>query len=246
MKKIFLFEWMDLKYLPKSLREVLMEILEYSLDILREYYSKCADSIAEELLKNKYDKVFEVGAGSAILLKKILEKTTNNVTLIPCDINPRIEHFKKLEERYSGKIKPIYYPLNVKNFDENISESIIVFSASFHHVPIDQQIIILKSLKSKAKKVFIFEPLTRRSLSVISNFSLIFPILAFPICKPKFSHFLWCWILPVAVPMFIWDGIVSSLRQNNHKDWEYVFRESGIIDYNVEIMQMFQQISISL
>jgi hypothetical protein len=245
MYRKYLFEWMDTEILPRHIRDMLIEILEYSLGNLRNYYEKCGEKITEELLKSNYKSVYEMGAGNAKLSQLLSLKTSDTIKLIPCDLNPKIEHFRNLEKKSKGKITPIYESLNINDFGIQASDSIMVFSASFHHISKCEQIILLKNLKNKTGKIMIFEPLRKNILNILSTFSLLLPIFAFPLFKPKFSHFFWCWIIPIAGPLFVWDGIVTCLRQNTTNEWKWIFSQAGITEYKINSSPFSQEVSIN-
>jgi hypothetical protein len=236
---------MDVKFIPKHLREMLTEILEYSLNTLRNFYVNCAEIIIGETSKNKYENIYELGAGNAKLSEHLSLKAGDKIKIIPCDLNPKINHLKILEENSLGRIKPIYKPVDIKHFNEKSNESIVVFSASFHHISKEEQIEILKHLKNRAKKIMIFEPLCKNAFSIFSTVSLLLPLFAFPIFKPKPIHFFWCWIIPIAGLLFVWDGIVTSLRQNNKKEWKEIFSKAGIDKYEINIGITTQAIFIN-
>lgn len=219
------FEFMDIDFLPNSLRSVLRDILEVGNSApFRNYYQWTSASVYEYAKKHQITEIVELGAGCAPITRHLIKNYPDwNATFKITDLNPDVTTFKALEQkdnRVSAKYESLDFTKKVKGFEN----SILVLSATFHHVDEKHKINILSSLKSLSPHVMIFEPL-RPTIS-----SLLFVIAALgsgfltPFfrmnSKKFFRSFLWCWLLPIAPFMFLWDGWVSSIRCWNKQKWQ--------------------------
>lgn len=241
---------MDLPWLRPSLRETLREILEVGNSYpFRGYYA----FVAHELLKTcglkSIDVVYELGAGTAPIsrhMNAIHSCTTNwPKKICPCDLNPDIAAFEICQKTPGGHIFPIYKPINyfsMQPWQQEEGKSLLVFSATLHHIPSDQRVALLRSILPTCDMIYIAEPLRRSVSSLIFVFLSLIPAVLVPIVhwkKPgKATRIFWCWIVPIAPILFLWDGLVSALRQWTGNEWhQALFTELSLSQEQVKICQ---------
>lgn len=250
LKYRYLFECMDSKWLPESLRNTLFNAFDFSLSTLRKYYKLISKKIYTEIEKEKFSAIVEIGAGNcnaSLELHKLIKD--RKITIIVCDISPNKKLYKEIEKKTKGKIKPIYHSVSAKDAAKYIPKnSLVFFSTSFHHFHILEQEQIIKSLSKKSKRIMIFESIKRNLPFIIFASTLFIPILfLFPIFKPRPSHFFWCWIIPVVPFMLTWDGIVSCFRQNSAEEWKKLLKKINLFDKkNVVIAENNTSLFINL
>ncbi|MCB0392592.1 MAG: hypothetical protein KDD58_14985 [Bdellovibrionales bacterium] len=215
-----LFEFMDLKTTPVSLKRLLRESLEFVLDANKYYDFVCAEI---ENLHNQhhYNQIIELGAGQAPLSKRLSEKPwTSQLTLVPCDLYPIENHYKHLQTSYRN-IKPILKPIDFSKPHDWPKNSLLVISASFHHIhPKYKEEIVTTILKNG--DLVIAEPLRQNFLSYMISITNFFTILFFSLFNYQqgwLKRVFWCIPLPIAPLIFVWEGFVSALRQSYLKDW---------------------------
>lgn len=221
----FNFEFMDLEFLPNSLRSVLRDILEVGNSApFRNYYRWTTTSVYEYAQKHNITEIVELGAGCAPITRHLIKnypewKATFKIT----DLNPDTVTFQKLEETDS-RVKAQYEPLDFTKKIKGYENSLLVLSATFHHVDEKHKRNILASLKALSPHVLIFEPLRPTMSSLLFVVAAIGSGLLTPFfrmnSKKFFRCFLWCWLLPVAPLMFLWDGWISSFRCWNKQKWQ--------------------------
>ena len=223
---IDLFEFMDLNWLPASLRDTLREILEagnsapfrsYFIWVARETCSLARDFNANEIV--------ELGAGTAPNTRAILAfNPVSKVVLSPCDIYPDETAYRELARQFPNRVKPVYTSVNFAFPREWSQSSLLLLSATFHHIPIKERPDVLSSLmKSKADTIIVFEPLRHNLVSLVFVLgslpvALLLPLLRLNRCG-IWRRLFWCWLFPAAPLIFLWEGWASCLRCWTKEEW---------------------------
>jgi hypothetical protein len=220
-----LFEWMDLEWLPDSLRNTMREILECgNARPFRPYYCWVATELKRRIIDEGYQNLVELGAGTAPITRLLArDPDLKDVRLIVCDLKPDVEGFSDLETKYPGRVIPVYEPVDFSQPRAWPPKTLLFLSGTFHHLPQATRNRVLRSLTDSADHTMMLEPLRKTILSLVFVFLSIFPALLLPlwfINRPGRSRrFFWCWLCPIAPIFFWWDGIVSCLRMWTDSQW---------------------------
>ena len=220
-----LFEFMDLDWLPSSLRHTLREILECGNNKpFRPYYDWVADELLRLAEEQGFTTLVELGAGPAPITQALAKNPrSEGLRLVPCDINPDRPAYESLEKRYNGKVFPRYEPIDFSRPHQWEPGTLLYLSGTFHHIPVEARAAVLKSLSESADGVLVVEPLRKTIGSILFVLPSIVPALVLPvwqIARPgRFRRFLYCWLVPVAPFMFWWEGFVSCLRMWSDAEW---------------------------
>lgn len=218
------FEFMDLDLMPSSLRSTLRDILEVGNGKpFRKYYQWTSTTIKDYADKNNIKEIVELGAGCAPITKHLLKNYPDwNINFKITDLNPDEINFRKIEQS-DIRVKAIYEPLDFTKRMKGYEDSLLVLSATFHHVDEKHKRNILNNLKSLSPHVLIFEPLRPKISSILFVTAALISGLLTPLFNLKtkkfFRTFFWCWVLPVAPFLFLWDGWISALRCWSSKEW---------------------------
>ncbi len=229
-----LFEFMDQEWLPESLRVTLREILECGNSRpFRGYYDWVAEEVRKQLATGDYDRVVELGAGTAPITKRLAATVTDpNIELWCSDRYPDEQAFAELKRKYGDRvvthraeydfIEPVAWP----------PRTLLCLSATLHHVPAAQRAAVVKTLVESAGAMLVFEPLRRNIASCLFAFGSLVPGLCLPLTpavtfKDRLRRAALCWLVPVVPIMFVWDGVVSSIRMWLESDWADATRAAG-------------------
>lgn len=229
-----LFEFMDQQWLPSGLRSTLREIMDCGNSRpFRTYYQWVADATLETARKGGYTNIVELGAGTAPITRHLAKDPRSaGLRLIPCDINPDESAYQDLELEHRGQVEPIYESINFSRPHAWQPNTLLILSATFHHIASEERKSILCTLNSSADKVLIFEPLRRTWLSGLFVFGSLVPAIILPIMllsrSGRFRRLFWCWLVPIAPMMFWWDGLVSCIRQWTNGEWEAALRKQEV------------------
>jgi len=227
-RPMHLFEFMDLDGLPRSLRSTLREILECgNSQPFRPYYTWVADEVLARIQEHGIERVVELGAGTAPITRHLVSRVADDgsVKLVVCDRNPDRAAYEQLARCAPEVVEPVYEPVDFSRpRDWHDRPTLLVLSATLHHIPSEQRHEVLAALRDSADHVLIVEPLRRTLLSMAFVFGSLVPALLTPLVKwnkaGRLQRIFWCWLLPLAPLMFVWDGLVSCMRMWTRREWE--------------------------
>jgi hypothetical protein len=225
MTSLFLFEFMDLAWLPSTLRATIHDVLECCLGTPpRRYYEWVAREILNMAEDGSVHTVVELGAGTAPITRELVKHLSlrNGISLRVSDLYPNSALYQALEEEYPDLIQTERQSVDFSRPMNFPTGSLLVLSGTFHHVPPAARLRVLKALS--AYRVAIFEPLRCNPASFSLSLLGFFPGLATPLRfwnqRPgNWRRVLWCWLVPLAPVMIVWDGLVSCLRYWTEKEW---------------------------
>jgi hypothetical protein len=220
---LFLFEFMDHPWTPHVLRETLLDVLEYCNRDFRPYYREIADEISRIARERELTTVVEFGAGYAPLTRELAAMDGNELTLIPCDLYPEPSPWDQLREEFGSCIRPVYEPVDATIRHDWPQRTAVVLCATLHHIPPGIRRTALEALHDSSDCVLVFEPVRKTPFSMFLVLFALIPALltpAFRMTRPgRLRRVLFCWLLPIVPLMFVWDGLISCLRQWSNEEW---------------------------
>ncbi len=236
MKTRYAFEFCDHAKTPHPIRKTLLEILETCNQQFRPYYQEVSNDILDICDKEGLTSVVELGAGTAPITRELAcDSRATNLKLIPCDLYPETQVWEELEKEFPGQVESVSEPVDFLQPRDWPEKSLLVLVAAFHHIPPKLRPLFLKTQSESGERVAVFEPLRKTPFSMALTIFAIFPALLLPILKirrpGRLRRVLWCWLVPVVPLMFMWDGIVSCLRQWNPEEWEANLQEQLADDH---------------
>jgi hypothetical protein len=223
---MFLFEFMDLKWVPPSLRATIHDALDSCLGAApRRYYEWVAREILELVKRDPTGTIVELGAGTAPITRALAGaiEGRGDISLLVSDLYPDRELYRALEEMYPGVVRAELGPTDFSRPMDFPQGSLLVLSAAFHHLPPAVRVDVLKVLS--AYRVAVFEPLRRNPASLFLCLFGFVPAIRTPLLfwnqRPgNWRRVFWCWVMPLATLIIVWDGLVSCLRCWNEKEWK--------------------------
>ena len=243
-----LFEFMDLNWLPNSLAYTMREILECgNARPFRPFYDFSIATIRRVANELGCEHVVEMGAGAAPLTRRLAPLVENEPdqsikTISPCDIRPDTKSYLELEAKHPGVVDLLRdEDKEIASVDFSVPQdwkpnSLLVLSGTLHHLPNLERTKTLTAMSS-ADSVLVIEPLRKTALSMLFVILSLVPALLLPIwyCRRagRARRFLWCWLIPVAPAMFLWDGWVSCIRQWTDKEFKKYLSQIPGIEYEV-------------
>lgn len=223
-----LFEFMDLPWLPASLRQVLRDILECGNGRpFRGYYDWAVDCIVRQAALCQADRVVELGAGTAPLTRRLAaDPRAEGLKLVICDLSPDLALYDALARQHAGQVEVLREPVDFSQPRDWPPGTLLVLSATLHHVPAAQRLAVLEALARSGSAVLVLEPLRRTLLSALFVWLSLVPAWLVPLVQwrrpGRWRRLVWCWLVPVAPLLFVWDGLVSCWRQWTAREWHQV------------------------
>jgi hypothetical protein len=221
---------MDHRLTPAAIRSTLLDVLDFCNRDFRPHYRRTARKILNRLEGTSVDTIVELGAGTAPITQALsADSKSAELTLIPSDLYPVPSVWRRLQKDHPQQIRPEYASVDFTvphDWGNNVA---IVLSATLHHIPAPQRLQTLRALARSADLVLIFEPVQKNPVSMFLVLFAIIPALLTPLFRllrpGRLRRILWCWLIPVAPLMFVWDGLVSCLRQWNRAEWQTAAHE---------------------
>jgi hypothetical protein len=246
-----LFEFMDQGWVPVSLRVTLRRILERANGRpFRTYYRWVAREVLAAGVAGGAVELAELGAGTAPVTRELLRQgCPAGMRLTPCDLTPDVPAYRRLEAQAGAQVVPCYEAVDFTRPRAWSSDAVLYLSATFHHVAPEARPAVLAALAGCGARVLVFEPLRRNVASMVFVFFSIVPALLLPLLEIRRGRFLqdalWCWVVPVAPLMFVWDGLASCWRMWTDEEWRAAL--AGVLGeerrYTVESRGFCQRVS---
>ena len=216
MKRLHLFEFEDLQWFPKNLRNYGTDFLQFVANHQMDLYKGIIPILEKGLTKVDNQTVVDLASGGGGPWLKMAENLRENGTdfkVILTDYFPNIDAFKKMQAQGNGqftyraeRVSALDVPKDLKGFRTQF--------LSFHHFTPEDAQQILQNAVDQGSPIGIFEAQERNLLTLIQfAFSPINVLLSTPFIRPfKWGRLLFTYLIPI-VPLFVlWDGLVSVLR----------------------------------
>jgi len=225
-----LFEFNDLAHIPASIRQTLLELMESCNRGFRSFNQRAASEAMDQAKQKSCRTIVELGAGVAPLTKLLAEDARQTgIRLVPCDLFPDVASYRALEQSYPGVVKPLYSQVDYSRQHDFGPDALAALVGTFHHIPPKLRKQTLQAITKSAGRVMVFEPLRNTPISIFLVFFSIVPALLLPLfgmgSRGALRRVLLCWLLPVVPCIFLWDGVVSCLRQWSPARWQRELRE---------------------
>lgn len=215
MSRIHLFEFEDLPWFPKLIRNYMTDYLQFVANKF-DIYQSSVPLIKKALLKAPENVIIDLasgGGGGWMKLSEHLVKAVPEVHICLTDLYPNIEAFKKHKDARPGLMGYSTQSVSALNVPDGLMGLRTQF-LSFHHFRKNDAKQILQNAVDSGTPIAIFEAQQRSVAHFIQFFfSPISVLLLTPQIKPAtFGRYFFTYLIPL-VPLFTWwDGVVSVLR----------------------------------
>ncbi len=239
MKRIHLFEFEDLGWLPHAWRDMMTDFLQFFMS-KADPYRPVVPELRQVLEKLNCRRVIDLcsgGGGPWLDIVRQLEVEENYpVAVTLTDKYPNLEAFRRVGEASNGSISHVEYPVEATAVPKHLGGFRTLF-AGFHHLKPAAAKKVLQAAIADGEGIGIFE-VTEKSARVLAPTPLVVPLLfafvwlATPFLRPfKWTRLLWTYLVPV-IPIFcIWDATISNLRTYSFEEVEQLIEELGCEGY---------------
>ncbi len=241
MKRIHLFEFEDLEWFPKEIRNYGTDFLQF-LSNKSQLYSPVVPVLHKALELSNTNQVIDLGSGGGgglIWLSDELRKKNPDLKILLTDYYPNIPAFKRTTET-SDVFDFLEESIDARDVPEKLKGLRTQF-LSLHHFREKDARMILQNAVNTQQNIAIFEAQERSFISIL--LMLISPLsvlLTTPFIRPfKIGRLIFTYLIPI-VPLFVlWDGVVSCLRTYSVPEMEALvdsLENKG--DFNWEIKRI--------
>lgn len=228
MRRIHAFEFEDLPWFPKNLRNYGTDFLQFGANAF-DMYKEVTPLLLKGVQSSVNHTVIDVasgGGGGLVKLSEHLKSRVQNLRIILSDYYPNIAAFKRTKAKKPDVFEYIDYSVDARNIPPHLQGFRTLF-LSFHHFrPKDAKAILQNAVDNK-QAIGIFEAQQRDFKNLIQRlFSPIAVLLMTPFIKPfTFDRLLFTYLIPI-IPLFVlWDGIISVLRTYTVSELEQMIGE---------------------
>lgn len=220
MARIHLFEFEDLSWFPVTLRNYATDFLQF-LANKTQMYKPIIPVLVDALKKCDLNEILDLasgGGGSLLWLSEEMKKDIPNLKITLSDYYPNILAFKYNKEQ-SHCIDYYNQPVDARNVPTHLNGMRTLF-LSFHHFNEQDALQILQNAVDQNTPIAIIEAQERSFLSILGMvFSPITLLLSTPFIRPfKWGRILFTYIIPLLLPLVLWDGVVSCFRTYSIKE----------------------------
>lgn len=218
--RLHLFEFEDLPWLPRPVRDGGLDYLRFVLKTTR-FYDCIAPVLHEALGRTGDSSIVDLcsGGGGSIeqIRQRAAESTGREISVTLTDKFPNLPAYRWLRQQSGGRIGFRASPVDAANVPEDLTGFRTMFSA-IHHFPEQAIRDVLKNAVSSGRGIGIFDIAEKglRPILGMPVLCLIHPVV-FALCTPLFRPFRWSrlfftYVVPLIPIYTIWDGCVSLLR----------------------------------
>jgi hypothetical protein len=217
MKRLSLFEFEDLDWLPQVWRDQITELLHHQI-ASRGVYRAIVPRIVETLRQTKSSRIIDLGSGSGgdiVGLHEAIDAACGEeIPVLLTDKFPNLEAFKRIDAATHGRVGHIAKSVDATNVPRDVTGLRTMFTA-FHHLPPDLAHKILSDAVEARAPILIAE-FTERSLLNIAKAIVIGPFIALidsAFIRPfGWRRLLWTYLIPITPLLYSWDALASHIR----------------------------------
>jgi hypothetical protein len=218
MRRIHLFEFMDLAWYPETFRRIQTDYLQFV--VTRGNHTALIPLIVKALQQAQTNEIVDLcsgGTGPWLNLQQELTAAGHPVSLKLTDKYPHPEAIDQWNIPSGSAIEYLVEPVDAMKVPTHLAGMRTLFEG-FHHFKPEQARAILQDAADQRMAIGIFEaslkpPLGLFMLLLAPLMTVLGYFFVTPFIKPRtFSRFFWTYLIPIVPLTTSWDGIISFLR----------------------------------
>ncbi len=232
MKTVDLFQFNASTNIPATLQRTTMDIVEVCNSVFRPFFRNVANRVQEEALNSGCTHIVEMGAGNAPITRRLLESSEGSLTFTVCDLMPDEELYARLEKEHPKRVQGLTQAVDFTIPRQWPPQTLLVLVACFHHVPVAERAAAFETLTNSADRVMLFSPVKKTLFCMFAAVGILVPGLLVPLIyihRPaRLRRMFWCWLLPIAPLIMLWDGVGGCVRQWTTAEWKAVEQNQNL------------------
>jgi hypothetical protein len=225
MKRIHLFEFMDLSWYPQTFRRIQTDYLQF-VATLGSGHKNLIPLFIKTMQHAQTTEIVDLcsgGTGPWIRLQEQFKQAGLIVSIKLTDKYPDPEAVQRWSEASRQGIEYLAEPVDAMNVPPHLSGMRTLFEG-FHHFRPEQASAMLQDAIEKKVAIGIFEASLKPPLGLL--LLLLAPFTTFlsylfmtPFIKPRtLPRFFWTYLVPLVPLATCWDGVISLLRVYSPQD----------------------------
>ena len=233
MRRLHLFEFLDLKWFPQVLRDGATAYLVVAYRLMRALPRAWAEVIAGQFTPGEEPEILDLCSGAGGPIPAVIEELERlgikaRATLTDLYPNPAsVQH---------DRIRWIAEPVDATRVPAQLT-GVRTLVAGFHHFRPDLAKAILKDAFDQRRPICIFEGASKTIATLITILGVPVAVsLAMPFARPfRWSYLLFTYVIPVLPFLVLWDGVVSWFRLYTPDMFRELTADLTANDYHWEI-----------
>jgi hypothetical protein len=217
MTHLHLFEFQDLRWVPRWMRNLLTDYLRYASQVVQ-VYRPAATILRSVIQTTGMRHIINLCSGGGGGLINLIPELNSSVKITLTDACPNLDTFERLSQQYPT-VSYIPEAIAAQHVPENLKGVRTLFTSFHHFTPTEANQILLDAANSRSP-ICVFEA-TDRSIAVLMAVLMIpiFSLCAAPLVKPfKWSRLIFTYLIPLIPIFLLWDGLVSVVRSYTLND----------------------------
>lgn len=217
MARIHAFEIHELPGCPDLLRRICTDYLRTIGEVFRAF-EPVEPLLAAAIEKSEERTLVDLcsgGSGPAVTLAEQAKTRWGTApTVVLSDLFPNRRAFAWAAERATVPVKAELEPIDARAVPARLRGARSLFDAFHHFRPADAREILADAARSKSP-ILVVEATERSAPAIIGMllFVPLFVLLLTPLVRPfSWGRLLFTYVVPLAVPLIVFDGIISCLR----------------------------------
>jgi hypothetical protein len=218
MKRMHLFEFMDLSWYPKLLRDLQTNIL-LAIMTRSPAFDSAVPYIDGLLEQTESHQVIDLCSGASGPWPRLVGKLAfPDARVLLSDKYPNVRMFTEIEDQTRGRVTGATYSVDALQVPASLQGVRTIFTA-FHHFREQEIDLILADAQAQGQALCVFDYVPNKvmvlalsPLTFVISF-LQFFFLSFTVRPFTWKQLLFTNILPIVPIVAAWDGFVSAMRK---------------------------------
>ncbi|MFC1868807.1 hypothetical protein ACFL0H_11830 [Thermodesulfobacteriota bacterium] len=242
MKRIHLFEFLDLNWFPKTWHDLITDFISH-VAAKDKMYTPVAKLLEPIFGKSDRYSIVDLcsGAGTPVLtvIDEFDKGIANKMQVTLTDKYPNVTAFKRISRASNGSIRFSANSIDATNVPETL-QGFRTFFTSFHHFKKDSALAILADAVKKEQGIGIFEFIERKLLILLGALFLPLQVwLKTPFIRPFcWRRILWTYPIPIVPLVALWDASISCLRSYSVDELHELIKQFKDCGYSWQIGQI--------
>jgi hypothetical protein len=238
MRRIQFIELHDQPWFPASLRDDVIDALQFGLSPLKAY-SSIAPLLHDALDSSRSQAIVDMcsgGGGPWLYLSRMLSGKVPKIHVCLTDKYPNTRALRNISAASGNRISFSPQSVDAMNVPGALKGVRTMFT-SFHHFSPQRARAILQNAVDDGQNIAIFEMTKRSPLTIALMLPwALTPFFFTPWIRPfRWSRLLWTYVIPVVPFVFLFDGIVSCLRSYRPEDLREMVKKLTAAGYQWQI-----------
>ena len=234
MRRIHLFEFEDLPWFPRSIRDAGTDYLRMMWEAGA--YKPIVPRLRDALAKTGSSEILDLGSGGGGPIAAVYKELVNSglrVRMTLSDKFPNLAAFNYARGRTDGGVDYVEESVDATAVPSHLAGFRTMF-ATLHHFRPELVRSILQDAVDQHCPIGVFDmtAMTPPPTSFLLLGNPLSHLLVAPFVRPfHWSRLLWTYLIPV-VPLYVaWDGLVSGLRLYSMRELQKIVESLPTNDY---------------